>query len=150
MDKKIERLFPDYFSRFHLPDGAREERITVYRACKTGKCDRISFTPSFEEKGFRYFADEDPSDPGLYSLSVYENPKDIKRFVKMNSEFQIPYTIAVGNTESQYGLVQRTRERENRKTSHVDWWLYKDAKPYEAFSIIPDFEEYIDEYKKNR
>lgn len=149
-NKKIERLFPDYFSRFDLPEGAREERITVYRACKTGQCDKASFMPSFEEKGFKYFEGEDPTEPGLYSLSTYEKPKDVKRFAKMNSDFQVPYMIAIGETEPQYGLVQRTKERENRRTSHVDWWLYEDAKPYEAFNIIPDFEKYLEEYKKNR
>lgn len=149
-DKKIKRLFPDYFSRFDIPEGAREERITVYRACKTGQCDRISFTPSFEEKGFKYSEDEDPTNPSLYSLSTYEKPKDVKRFAKLNSEFKVPYMIALGETDPKYGLVQRTRERENKKTSHVDWWLYEGATPYEIFAIIPDFEKYMEEYKKAR
>ncbi len=29
--------FPDYFRRFKLPDGAREELIKDYRACRSGK-----------------------------------------------------------------------------------------------------------------
>lgn len=49
--KRIEKIFPDYFQRFKLPDGAREELIKVYRACRSGKCDKNSFLPSFEENG---------------------------------------------------------------------------------------------------
>lgn len=150
--KKLERIFPDYFDRFDLPDGAGEEVIEVYRACKTGYCDAVSFTPSFEEKNFKYLEGEDPTDPGLYSLSTYEKPKDVKRFAKMNSDFKVPYMIAIGKTDPQYGVVQRTRERDgqNKKTSHVDWWLYVDAKPHEAFQIIPDFEQYLEEYNAGK
>ena len=45
--KRIEKIFPDYFDRFEMPAGAREENIKVYRACRSGKCDRDSFLPSF-------------------------------------------------------------------------------------------------------
>ena len=66
-------------SFFDLPEGAREENITVYRACKTWKCDKESFTPTFEEQGCRYLEGDDPKDPGLYSLSTTENiMKNIK------------------------------------------------------------------------
>lgn len=49
--KRIEKIFPDYFQRFKLPEGAMEESIRVYRACRSGKCDKNSFLSSFEEKG---------------------------------------------------------------------------------------------------
>lgn len=29
--KEIKKIFPDYFERFDLPDGAKEESIKVYR-----------------------------------------------------------------------------------------------------------------------
>lgn len=141
---RLERIFPDYFSLYGIPPkGAHEERIHVYRACKTGKCDKISFTPTFEEKGKKYDAHDDPFESGLYSLSTFEKPKDVKRFVTMNSDYGVPYTIAEGDTEPEYGLVQRTKERTGRKTSHVDWWLYRGAKPWKSFSIIPDFDSYL-------
>ena len=41
--KRIEKIFPDYFERFELPAGAKEESIQVYRACRSGKCDKASF-----------------------------------------------------------------------------------------------------------
>ena len=58
--------------------------------------------------------------------------------------------IAVGETNPTHGLVQRTRERTKKRTSHVDWWLYKDASPYDEFEIIADFEEYLQNYMKER
>lgn len=141
---KIKKIFPDYFMKYNIPPKeAREESILSYRACKSGKCDKASFTPTFEERGFQYLQNDDPYDPGLYSLSVFENPKHVKRFATLNSELHPPYPIAVGRTNPAYGLVQRTKERKSRTKSHIDWWLYIDATPHEAFEIIPDFEEYL-------
>ena len=142
----IEKIFPDYFDRFEMPEGAREESITVYRACKTGKCDEASFIPSFEENGYKVNPPSEEKDPGQYSLSTYEKPKDIKRFVKINSEYSVPYKIAIGQTVPEFGKIQRTRERTGGKSSHVDWWLYKDAKPHTVFELIEDFEEYLKNY----
>ncbi len=55
---RLERIFLEYFKLFEMPKGARPERILVYRACKSGLCDKVSFTPTFEEKGCRHGADE--------------------------------------------------------------------------------------------
>lgn len=111
--------------------------------------NKESFTPTFEEQGCRYLEGDNPKNPGLYSLSTAEKPKDIKRFVKFNSEYQKPYKIAIGKTDTSCGLVQRTREREkNRKDSHVDWWLYEKSEPYKFFEMIDDFESYYEEFKK--
>lgn len=149
--KHIEKVFPDYFQRFKLPDGAREEFIKVYRACRSGECDKASFLSSFEQNGYVIndpFAD--PTDPGQYSLSTFEKPKDVKRFAGVISDMKVPYKIAVGKTNPRHGLVQRTRERTKKRTSHVDWWLYRDASPYEEFEMIADFEEYLQNYIKER
>lgn len=148
--KRIEKIFPDYFQRFKLPDGAREERIEVYRACRSGKCDKDSFLPSFEENGYVINPLVDSSDPGQYSLSTFEKPKDVKRFAGVMSDMKIPYQIAIGETDPRHGLVQRTKERTKKRTSHVDWWLYKDASPYEEFKMIVDFEKYFQNYIKER
>lgn len=148
--KRIEKIFPDYFERFELPVGAREESIKVYRACRSGKCDRDSFLPSFEERGFTLPPSAKPSDPGQYSLSTYEKPKDIKRFVSVMSDMRVPYQIAVGTTNPKHGLVQRTQERTKKRSSHVDWWLYKKATPYEEFEMIKDFEAYLNNYNRER
>lgn len=148
--KRIEKIFPDYFEKFELPNGAREESIKVHRACRSGKCDKDSFLPSFEENGFILNPLADPTDPGQYSLSTFEKPTDVKRFAGAMSDMQVPYQIAVGNTNPIYGVVQRTKERTKKRTSHVDWWLYKDASPYDEFTIIADFDEYLQNYIRER
>ena len=144
MDKKgkrLERIFPAYFELFDLPEGAREEEIKVYRACRTGACDKLSFLPTFEQQGYQHLEGDDPNEPGTYSLSTYEKPKDVKRFAKMNSEFEVPFKIAVGYTHPKHGLVQRTRERKpKKKDSHVDWWLYEDA-DFSSYEIREDLNE---------
>lgn len=148
--KRIEKIFPDYFQRFKLPEGAREEAIRVYRACRSGKCDRSSFLPSFEENKGILNPFVDLTDPGQYSLSTYEKPTDVKRFAGVISDMKVPYQIAVGVTDPKHGLVQRTRERTKKRTSHVDWWLYKDATPYDEFEMIADFEQHLQNYIKER
>lgn len=148
--ERLSRIFPDYFKRFALPTGAREEAIRVYRACRSGKCDKESFLPTFEQKGFRYDETDDVEDPSLYSLSTFEKPNHIKRFASMTSDMQVPYKIAIGLTEPIYGLVQRTKERKAKSGSHVDWWLYEGANPQEVFELIPDFENHLEEYIKKR
>lgn len=150
MCKQIEKIFPDYFERFELPEGAREESIRVYRACRSGKCDRDSFLPSFEENGYMLSPLADITDPGQYSLSTYEKPTDVKRFVGVMSDMRAPYQIAIGETNPRHGLVQRTRERTGRRTSHVDWWLYRDATPYDEFVMIEDFDSHLENYIQER
>lgn len=148
--KRIEKIFPDYFKRFKLPEGAREQDICVYRACRSGKCDKDSFLPSFEEAGYVLNPTADPTDPSQYSLSTYEKPTHIKRFASMMSDMKVPYTIAKGVTMPEYGLSQRTSERKPKSKSHVDWWLYKNATPYEAFEMIEDFEKHLQSYIEER
>lgn len=144
--QRIEKIFPDYFQRFQLPDGAREESIKVFRACRSGKCDKDSFLPSFEENGFVLNPLADSMDPGQYSLSTFEKPTDVKRFAGVMSDMQVPYQIAIGETDPRHGVVQRTKKR----TSHVDWWLYKDAMPYVEFEMIVNFEEHLQNYIRER
>lgn len=148
--EKLSKIFPDYFKLFTIPEGAHEEAIKVYRACRTGKCDRLSFMPTYEQQKFSYTVNDDPADPSVYSLSTFEKPNHVKRFAALTSEFQVPYKIAVGCTEPKYGLVQRTKERKPKAGSHVDWWLYEKARPEEAFELISDFEAYLADYRKER
>ncbi len=148
---KLKKKFPSYFSNFKLPEGAKEQKIKVFRACRTQRVDKGSFLPSFEENNFKYYKRDDPSDPGLYSLSTYEKPKDVKRFANTNNKFRPPYKIAKGFTEPTCGPSQRTRERKPKsKTSHVDWWIYENAKPHKYFELIGNFKEFYEDYKRER
>lgn len=146
---KLKKKFPSYFENFQLPEGAREQRFEVFRACKTQKVDRESFTPTFEENECLDCDGDDLSDPGLYSLSTYGKPKDIKRFANTNHQFRPPYKIAKGITEPTCGLSQITKERKpKRKDSHIDWWIYENAEPHQHFELIENFEEFYEDYKK--
>ena len=152
--RQIEKIFSDYFKRFKLrfklPSGAKEESIRVYRACRSGKCDRASFLPSFEERGFVLDPLANYDDPGQYSLSTFEKPTDVKRFAGVMSDMKVPYKIAVGCTNPRHGVVQRTRERTKKRTSHVDWWFYENATPYDEFEMIDDFENHLRSYIRDR
>lgn len=125
--------FPDYFKEFTMPLGAKEQEITAFRACATGCVDKESFTPSYEESLFQIPPGHDKSDPSVYSLSLFEKYRDIKRFMNLTSKYKKPYLIAVGLTHPSCGPCQRTKERLGKKTSHIDWWLYKGAEPHIHF-----------------
>lgn len=92
----------------------------------------------------------DPTDPGQYSLSTFEKPTHVKRFAGAISDMKVPYQIAIGMTNPKHGVVQRTRERKKKSGSHVDWWLYENATPYDEFEIIVDFEKHLQNYIRER
>ncbi len=142
---KLEREFPEYSEKY-IPNDAEEKSLLVYRACKTMKCDKESFMDTYEENGYK-IKTGNREDPENYSLSVYTQPKDVKRFVSMNADHPKPYKIAKGGTEACCGVI---RCSENKRSSHVDWWLYKAATPYVHFEIIPNFMEYIKKSKKGK
>ena len=146
---KLEKKFPSYFTNFELPEGAKDQEINVLRACRTGEVDAESFVPSFEENDYQYVDDCDKTDPGLYSLSTYEKPRDIKRFATMTSSFNVPFKIAEGITSPDCGPSQRTKDRKPKsKGSHVDWWLYEKSEPHIHFTLIDDFDEYRKQYNE--
>lgn len=148
---RLIRMFPEYFEQFNMPpQEAREEIIEAYRACRTNKLERESFLSTYEENGFKFFCEDDQYDPSTFSMSVYEKPRDVKRFAVTNSDMRPPYAIAKGNTLPIYGKVLRTKEYKAgyKKSSHIDWWLYQDAEPYNDFELIDDFKEYLEERKR--
>lgn len=139
--QSIEKKFPSYFKNFEMPKWAREQELEVYRACATGKVDRLSFLNSFEENGFEISLGGEISDPQEYSLSTYIKYRDVKRFMKMDSRFGIPFVIAKGITDGRHGIALETKEwrkniGEKYKGSHVDWWLYEKAEPWQEFEEV--------------
>lgn len=139
--EQARKKFPSYFSNFDMPSLAREQRLEVYRACPTGKVDEKSFLNSYEENGRQISVNGDIADPQEYSLSSYTKFRDVKRFMTMDSRFGVPFVIAKGITEPIHGVCLETKEWKKSmgiryKGSHVDWWLYANAKPYEAFEVI--------------
>lgn len=148
--KQIEKIFPDYFEKFTLPEGAHEESIKVYRACRSGRCDKLSFLPTYEQNGFKTTNVANELEPGEFSLSTFEKPNHIKRWANLDSDMKVPFKIAIGYTNPIHGVIQRTSERKPKSKSHVDWWLYKDAEPYKEFELIPDFDAHLQTYINKR
>lgn len=147
----LEKKFPSYFNNFIIPEGAKEQSIKVYRACRTSCVDTESFLPSFEENNFEYLHMQDSKEPSVYSLSSYEKPNDVRRFAITNDSCNPPFKIAQGYTKPCCGLSQRTKERNPKyKGSHVDWWIYEGSKPNEHFELIENFEEFYIKYKIER
>ena len=106
----IKRIFPEYFNRFELPAGAHDEMIKVYRACRSGKCDKDSFLPSFEENGYVLNPLSDPRDPSEYSLSTYTKLSGVKRCMTMDSRFGVTFKIAQGITNPIHGICLETKK----------------------------------------
>lgn len=136
-----KKKFPSYFAGFELPRWAREQELNVFRACSTGVLDRGSFLNSYEENGFSVPSGFEATDPSVYSLSTYTKYRDVKRFMAMTSRFGIPFKIAKGKTNGDYGVCLETREwkkmlGEKSKTSHVDYWLYDGATPWLDFEMM--------------
>ena len=129
----MKKVFPAYFENFTLPSVAVEQEINVYRACPTGKIERESFLNTFEENGFNVPVDKTSDDPQVYCLSTCVRPRDIKRFVAVDSKFQPPWLMARGHTTERDGVSCKTRDWKKHKGSHVDWWLYTCAEPWLVF-----------------
>ncbi len=118
--KDIKKNFPDYFKHFQFPFGTCELSLLVYRACKTKKIERASFLSTYEERGGQLDSSE-INNPSMYSMSVYENPKDVRRFTLIrNNHVTSQFKIAIGYTLPKYGVVCRSNGLKKRKSSHVD------------------------------
>ena len=139
--EQLEKKIPAYFKNFQIPEWAREQELTVYRACATGKVDGPSFLNSYEENGFQISAGGRLDDPQEYSMSAYTKYNHVRRFMTMDSRYGVPYVIAEGITNPQYGICLETKEWKKRlhqkyRGSHVDWWLYEGANPYREFRKV--------------
>lgn len=151
MEEHQQKKFPDYFENFVMPENAGEYTLTVYRACVTRKVEKESFLSTYEENGYKVSDGKEKNDPGEYSLSTYESPKDVKRFniIRPNRP---RCEIAIGTTVAKHGICLRDKDYipEKKKSSHVHWWLYEGAEPHKEFRLIENFEEYFEKWKSER
>lgn len=142
MSVDIEKKFPSYFENFQIPQFACEQELEVYRACASGKIDPESFLNTYEENNFNVPLDLTKEDPQVYSMSTYLKFKDVKRFMTLTSRFGVPFLIAIGITTPKHGLCAETRKwkpnlnKSQKRNSHVDWWLYENARPWEEFRMV--------------
>lgn len=142
---EINKTFPSYIDTSIIPEWAKEQSFEVYRACRSGKVDQLSFMNSFEENGFKELEDLGKYRASAYSLSTYTKIRDVKRFMTMTSDFGVPFIIAKGTTDPTYGVCLETRFWKKQlgdkcKSSHVDWWLYEGATPWLVFKEV-DYNE---------
>lgn len=134
---ELREKYPPGFPVEELPEGAREERIEVYRVCRSGSVEPSSFLPSYlDELAMTKENAEGKHDIGHYSLSTFCNKGDARRALKFFRGKQPGAILAIGITEPSCGLCQRTKERKKNAKSHVDWWLYQGAEPHRFFREI--------------
>ena len=116
------------------PIEARAEEVEVYRICKTGEIDQASFLPSYIEYERNGCLDKlDLDDVGSYSLSCFSKIRDARNKLIFFTKREPKAIAAKGITSSDCGVIQRTRERRKTRDSHIDWWLYENAKPWKYF-----------------
>lgn len=143
-----DKIFPDYFSdkaREQIVAWGKEESVPVYRVGKYGNNDETAFLNYYEEvqRGLKVVRNKEQTmkryreDFNSLSVSCYEEKSDIEEYYKVTLKESHPERILLfGRTESQAGLSSRTKERKTNYTnSHVDWWLYDDAEPWEYFKV---------------
>lgn len=130
--------FPLDFENRILPKDALAQDIEVYRVCENGEIEPNSFLSTYEEallgtyyKTISELLNElDEDDPILYSTSCFTNFKKVVWIVRSKRQNGYPNPIIVkGYIKGIYGLSQVTYERtkHDKKSGHIDWWIYKDA-----------------------
>lgn len=131
---ELRAKYPPDFPVDALLEGAREERIDVFRVCRSGHIEPASFLPTYlDELSMTKENIEEEHDIGYYSMSTYFKENEAKRRLKFFRGKQPHAILAIGYTEPSCGLCQRTKERKKNAKSHVDWWLYQDATPHIFF-----------------
>lgn len=134
---ELRAKYPPGFPVEDLPEGAREERIGVYRICRSGKVEAASFLPTYlNELSMTKENLGEEHDIGYYSLSTFFKENDARRALKFFRGKQPCAILSIGCTEPVFGLCQRTKERKKNAKSHVDWWLYQNAAPHIFFQEI--------------
>lgn len=136
---KFPEAFPNNFETDILPKNITPLTLQVYRVCTSGIIDRSAFLSTYEsvQQGLQPKPPEwDLTAPGTYSTSCDENEKSIKKVLSCLKRYNPPAFIMVGEASCMLGPVQRTRERVGGKTSHIDWWIYRDANPSDYFKKI--------------
>lgn len=135
---RLKKKFPTYFPVDKLPEEAKEEEIEVFRACKYGFCDD-SFLTTYEECRIYKFKPKGYNEEyiGTYSMSCFENIKELKSVLK-KLNFYGRYkrlVLSKGKTNIECGIILRAKDIK-KSGSHVDFWIYENAKPIKYFEVI--------------
>ena len=141
--EKFPECFPEKFETDILPKGAKKENKSVYRVIKYGTINRDSFIGTYEEiqRGLIPRKKKmDLDNPGLYSTSCNIEYSEAQYATDIFMRHHPKVFIAKGQTESSCGPCQLASEREERKDTHVDWWIYQEAEPQKYFSEVAENE----------
>ena len=150
--------FPDIYPKDLLSriieDGAGENTIElVYRIANYGKNDRDAFLSTLltDIKDMQYnnrdaylASKEIPVDIGIYSTSLSESEKDVRKLIRiMEQKYEGPVLLK-GTVLPEFGLSMFTRNSKSKRRGrkhHIDWWIYKDMDPSPFFEKIVVEEE---------
>lgn len=137
--KKYPKCFPKNFETEILPKGAKEENKSVYRVIKYGTINRDSFIGTYEEIQRGLIPPKkriNLNDPGIYSTSCNIDYSEAEYALNMFMRHHPKAFIAKGETEKTCGPCQLTSEREVRKDTHVDWWVFEESEPQTYFKEV--------------
>lgn len=142
-------IFPNFFSENAIKQillYGKQDTLHVYRVGKYGKDKATAFLNYYDEvvKGLKTvrnpekYLEKCKNNIDMLSISCYYNIEDIRYYFQITLKDDYPERILLeGFSDSKYGLTQKTSERKETVTnSHTDWWLYKDATPWEIFNIV--------------
>lgn len=133
---KYPDCFPENFELEILPKEAKEENRAVYRIIKYGSINRDSFLSTYEEIQAGLMPPRkiiNLNDPGIYSTSTFIEYSEAQYILSLIMRHEPKAFIAEGETEGACGPSQLTSERNQKATTHVDWWIYKDSQPQKYF-----------------
>lgn len=135
-----KQLFPSYYKSQELERILEVDEgfeFDVYRVCKNGEINKESFMPWIEEFSPIEIDKTDIDNTiNCYSVSTFENFNEIKRTLKMLKRRHPKAKIAYGKTVRCCGLSAHTKSYipQKKKTSHIDWWVFKNAEPHKYFN----------------
>lgn len=143
------QYFPAYMTEDAINEiyiWGKEKNIAVYRVSKYGNDITTAFLNYYEEisrdlKIVRNKTNElEKCSKKIDSLSVscYYDKKDIIDYYLGLTCKNFPEAILLeGETSSKHGLSSITKERKlHTQNSHVDWWIYDKATPWDSFAEV--------------
>jgi len=143
------RHFPAYITKDVIKEiyqWGKENDIDVYRVSKYGKDTTKAFLNYYEEtvrglivkKNKEQYLKKCTENIDQLSVSCYSNKGDIVDYYLGLTYKVYPEAILLrGTTNSKHGLSSKTKERKpHKQDSHVDWWLYDKATPWDSFMEV--------------
>lgn len=151
MDKEFPENYPKDLLKRIIEDGADNNTIDdVYRIANYGENNRDAFLSSFLtdiKDGLNinnrdaYKAEKNTYDIGYYGTSLCSKKKRAKNTLRLleKNKYNGPVLLK-GKVLPQYGMSIYTKDSRTRnvnsKSSHIDWWIYKDEDPSKHFEIV--------------